>query len=106
MKQIIYADNAATTKLDIEAFEAMKPFLLEDYSNASQPYSFSRGAKKALKEARQTIAACINADPGEIFFTSGGTESGACRKNSRIGKRYTIKFYSNSIVATGFFVSS
>ena len=47
---MIYADNAATTKLDIEAFEAMKPFLLEDYSNASQPYSFSRGAKKALKE--------------------------------------------------------
>lgn len=75
MKQIIYADNAATTKLDIEAFEAMKPFLLEDYSNASQPYSFSRGAKKALKEARQTIAACINADPDEIFFTSGGSES-------------------------------
>lgn len=75
MKQIIYADNAATTKLDIEAFEAMKPFLLEDYSNASQPYSFSRGAKKALKEARQTIAACINADPDEIFFTAGGSES-------------------------------
>lgn len=75
MKQIIYADNAATTKLDIEAFEAMKPFLLEDYSNASQPYSFSRGTKKALKEARQTIAACINADPDEIFFTSGGSES-------------------------------
>jgi cysteine desulfurase len=48
MKQIIYADNAATTKLDIEAFEAMKPFLLDDYSNASQPYSFSRGAKKAF----------------------------------------------------------
>lgn len=75
MKQIIYADNAATTKLDIEAFEAMKPFLLDNYSNASQPYSFSRGAKKALKEARQTIAACINADPDEIFFTSGGSES-------------------------------
>lgn len=75
MKQIIYADNAATTKLDIEAFEAMKPFLLDDYSNASQPYSFSRGAKKALKEARQIIADCINAEPEEIFFTSGGSES-------------------------------
>lgn len=75
MKQIIYADNAATTKLDIEAFEAMKSFLLDDYSNASQPYSFSRGAKKALKEARQAIATCINADPEEIFFTSGGSES-------------------------------
>ena len=39
MKQFIYADNAATTKLDIDAFEAMKPYLLEEYGNASQPYS-------------------------------------------------------------------
>ena len=75
MKRIIYADNAATTMLDIDAFEAMKPFLLENYGNASQPYSFSRNAKKALKEARHTIAQCINADDDEIFFTSGGTES-------------------------------
>lgn len=72
---MIYADNAATTKLDIGAFEAMKPFLLEQYANASQPYSFSRTAKKALKQARETIAACINADSEEIFFTSGGSES-------------------------------
>lgn len=72
---MVYADNAATTKLDLEAFEAMKPYLLSQYSNASQPYSFSRSAKKALKQARETIAACINADPKEIYFTSGGTES-------------------------------
>lgn len=72
---LIYADNAATTKLDIDAFEAMRPYLLDQYANASQPYSFSRAAKKALKQARETIAACINADPEEIFFTSGGTES-------------------------------
>ena len=58
MKQMIYADNAATTKLDIEAFEAMKVYLLDDYANSSQPYSFSRAAKKALKSARQTIAEC------------------------------------------------
>lgn len=75
MKALIYADNAATTKLDPEAFEAMKPFLLENYGNASQPYSFSRIVKKALKEARHRIAQCINADDDEIFFTSGGTES-------------------------------
>ena len=75
MKQFIYADNAATTKLDIDAFEAMKPYLLEEYGNASQPYSFSRKPKQALKEARATIAQCINAEPEEIFFTSGGTES-------------------------------
>ena len=72
---MIYADNAATTKLDIDAFEAMKPYLIEEYGNASQPYSFSRSPKKAIKEARQIIASCINAEPNEIYFTSGGTES-------------------------------
>lgn len=72
---MIYADNAATTKLDLEAFEAMKMFLLEDYSNPSQPYLFSRQSKKALQDAREVIAACINANSDEIFFTSGGTES-------------------------------
>lgn len=71
----IYADHAATTKLDIDAFEAMRPYLLEDYANPSGVYSFSRKAKRALKEARETIAECINAEPEKIFFTSGGTES-------------------------------
>lgn len=72
---MIYADNAATTALDIDAFEAMKPYLLKEYGNASQPYSFARTAKKALAAARKTIADCIGAQPEEIFFTSGGTES-------------------------------
>jgi len=75
MKSYIYADNAATTKLDIDAFEAMKPYMLEEYGNASQPYSFSRTTKAALKQARIDIANCINAKPEEIYFTSGGTES-------------------------------
>lgn len=75
MKQLIYADNAATTQLDIDAFEAMKPYLLGEYGNASQPYSFARAAKKALKNSREIIAQCIGAQPEEIFFTSGGTES-------------------------------
>ena len=75
MKRVIYADNAATTQLDKEAFEEMKPFLLNEYGNASQPYSFSRVPKAALNEARQTIAECIGAEPEEIYFTSGGTES-------------------------------
>lgn len=73
--EYIYADNAATTKLDLDAFEAMKPYLLEEYGNASQPYAFSRSAKKALREARITVAECIGALPEEIYFTSGGTES-------------------------------
>ena len=59
-KTVIYADNAATTKLDRDAFEAMKPFLFENYGNVSQPYSFVRVAKKALKEARIVIAQCIS----------------------------------------------
>lgn len=75
MKQHIYADNAATTQMDKAAFDAMVPWLLEQYGNASQPYAFSREPKKALAEARATIANCIGANPDEIFFTSGGTES-------------------------------
>ena len=72
---MIYADNAATTKLNSQALASMMPYLQEEYGNASQPYSFSRTSKKALKEARETIASCINANPEEIYFTSGGTES-------------------------------
>ncbi len=72
---MIYADNAATTMLDRDAFEAMKPYLLENYANASQHYTFSRQVKKALTMARETIAECIGALPEEIYITSGGTES-------------------------------
>lgn len=72
---MIYADNAATTELDKDAFDAMCPFLLENYGNASQPYFFAINAKKAIKDARERIANCIGAEPEEIFFTSCGTES-------------------------------
>lgn len=75
MKRNVYADNAATTKLDTEAFEAMMPYMIDIYGNASQAYSFSRKSKDALKDAREKIASCINANPNEIYFTSGGTES-------------------------------
>ena len=74
-KKTIYADNAATTQLNKAAFEAMVPWLTEDYGNASQPYALARSPKKALADARATIARCINALPEEIYFTSGGTES-------------------------------
>lgn len=72
---MIYADNAATTKLSKAALEAMMPWLLDEYGNASQRYAFARKPKRALTESRATIAKCINAQPDEIFFTSGGTES-------------------------------
>lgn len=93
MKQYVYADNAATTKMDKVAYEAMAPYFLEEYGNASQSYAFSRTPKKALKEARETIASCIGAFPDEIYFTSGGTESdnwaikGVATSNER---KYTI----------------
>lgn len=72
---MIYADHAATTKLDEDAFECMKEYLMDSYGNPSQLYSFSRKVKKAIKESRDIIANCIGADSAEIFFTSGGTES-------------------------------
>ena len=75
MKQYVYADNAATTKIDRDAYDAMIPYLLDEYGNASQSYAFSRNPKRALREAREIIASCIGAFPEEIYFTSGGTES-------------------------------
>ena len=74
-KRMVYADNAATTRLSSNALEAMLPWLRDDYANVSQPYSFSRNARKALSKARACVAECIGADPDEIVFTSGGTES-------------------------------
>ena len=72
---MIYADNAATSQLDPEIFPAMKDFMLYDFANPSQPYSFARKSRRALADSRQRIADCINAAPDEIFFTSGGSES-------------------------------
>ena len=71
----VYADNAATTCLDECAADAMKAIMDDVYGNPSQPYSFGRQAAKLLGNARETIAECIGADPENIFFTSGGTES-------------------------------
>ena len=72
---MIYADNAATTKLSPTALEAMMPYLTGEYGNPSSLYRFAGAAKKALEGARADIAACLNAEPEEIVFTSGGTES-------------------------------
>lgn len=74
-KRKIYADNAATTQMSQAAIDTMVRYLATDYGNASQPYSFSRSAKEALKKARTIIADCIGAKPEEIYFTSGGSES-------------------------------
>lgn len=71
----IYFDNAATTSLDPEVLEVMMPFLTEKYGNPSSIYSYGRETKMAIENARKSVARILNAAPGEIFFTSGGTES-------------------------------
>ncbi len=74
-KKLIYADHAATTPLMPEALEAMLPFMKGDFGNPSSIHSWARKPREAVREARAAIAMCINAEPEEIFFTSGGTEA-------------------------------
>ena len=71
----IYFDNAATTPLDPEVFQAMVPFFTEKFGNPSSIYSYGRETRMAIENARKTVARILNAHPAEIFFTSGGTES-------------------------------
>ncbi len=71
----IYLDHTATTPLHPAVRDAMLPYFSETYGNASSVHWFGRQAKTALESARQTIAAAIGADPADLFFTSGGTES-------------------------------
>lgn len=73
--QRIYFDNAATTSLDKEVLEAMLPYMTEKFGNPSSIYSYGRETKLAIETARKSVAKLLNAHPGEIFFTSGGTES-------------------------------
>ncbi len=72
---MIYLDNAASTKIHNDVLEDMMPFLKEQYGNPSSIHRYGRLAKKAISKARKQIAYLINADPSEILFTSGGTES-------------------------------
>jgi cysteine desulfurase len=72
---LIYADNAATTKISDSVLEKMLPFLKEQYGNASSQYSLGVKAKLAVEQARQQVAMAIGAEPSEIVFTSGGSES-------------------------------
>lgn len=71
----IYFDNAATTALDPVVLEAMMPFFTEKFGNPSSIYSYGRETRMAVETARKSVAKLLNANPAEIFFTSGGTES-------------------------------
>ena len=72
---MIYLDHAATTPVHPEVAEAMRPFLGEKYGNPSSLHRYGRVARAAVDEARETIAESLGAEPGEIVFTSGGTEA-------------------------------
>ena len=92
----VYADNAATTSVSKTALEAMLPYLTQNYGNPSSLYSFGQKAAEALQSARETVAGCINADPREILFTSGGSEAdnqaivSAAKLGARKGRKHLI----------------
>jgi cysteine desulfurase len=75
MSKNIYLDNAATTKLSPKVLDEMMPYLKDMYGNASSIYKIGRESRKAIDTARDRVAKAFNANSGEIFFTSGGTES-------------------------------
>jgi len=75
MMEPIYLDHNATTPVDPAVVEAMLPYLGDSFGNASSVHQFGRDAKVALENAREQIAAFINCEPSEVYFTSGGTES-------------------------------
>lgn len=80
----IYFDNAATTALDPEVLDAMMPYLTEKFGNPSSIYSYGRETKMGIESARKTVAKILNCAPGEIFFTSGGTESSNTAINAAV----------------------
>lgn len=95
-RTVIYADNAATTKMSQTAIDAMVPCMQEEWGNPSSLYAFGQKAAEALLAAREKVAACIGADVKEIFFTSGGSESdnqallSAAKFGEKKGKKHII----------------
>jgi len=71
----VYLDNAATTEVDPQVLQAMLPFLCGVFGNPSSSHSYGRKAKSAIETSRRTISKLLNCAPGEICFTSGGTEA-------------------------------
>lgn len=107
-KRIVYADNAATTAVSPAVLDAMLPFYKEVYGNPSSLYTIGAAAKRPLEEAREKVAACLGAQPGEIFFTSCGSESdnwaikGTAHRMKARGKTHIItsKFEHHAVLHT------
>ncbi len=92
----VYADNAATTAMSRTAIEAMLPLFDRDYGNPSSPHRMGRRAAAALQQARERVARCLGAQPGEIYFCSGGSEAdnwalfSAAEAGAQAGKRHIL----------------
>ncbi len=95
--QRIYFDNAATTSLDPEVLDAMMPYLTEKFGNPSSVYSYGRETKMAIEAARKSVAKILNCAPGEIFFTSGGTESSNTAINAAVSDLGCVHIISSPI---------
>ena len=93
---MVYADNAATTKMSRTAIDAMLPYMETHYGNPSSLYRLGQEAAEALQSARETVAECLGCTPREITFTSGGSEAdnqaliSAARIGERKGKKHII----------------
>ena len=96
MRDFIYADNAATTKISDKVFDAMLPYLKNEYGNPSSIYELGRNSAQAILDARAKVAKALNADVREIFFTSGGSEAdnwaikSAAKLGAKKGKNHII----------------
>ena len=75
MERIVYSDNAATTPISKNVYNAMLPYLTSGYGNPSSLYTLGREEKKAMDQAREAVAHSLNCEPNEIIFTSGGSEA-------------------------------
>lgn len=94
---MIYLDNAASTQIHDDVLDAMLPYLKEQYGNPSSIHRYGRLANKAIEKARKQIALLINADPAEIFLTSGGTESNNMALCGIAAKKSPSKIITSSI---------
>ena len=104
-KRFVYADNAATTRVKPEVLAKMLPYFTEHYGNPSSIYSIGRDSAVAVTCAREKVAECLNCDPKEIIFTSGGSESdnmaiaGIARKRGK-GHIITSKIEHHAVLHT------
>ena len=92
---MIYLDNAASTQLHDDVLDSMIPYFKEKYGNPSSIHRSGRLARKAIEKARKQVASLINAEPSEILFTSGGTES-----NNTAIRGITTKYSSGQIITS------